>query len=43
MDKGNFKRRQLGRKREKKMAQEEEDFKVLRSLLNTVLMYSAYS
>lgn len=45
MDKRNFRRRRLGRKREKekKRGYEEEDFKVLRSLLNTVLMCSAYS
>lgn len=31
------------KEREKKTGEEEEHFKVLRSLLNTVLMCSAYS
>ncbi len=44
MDKGNFRKKVIGEKgREKETEEEEEDFKVLRSLLNTVLMCSAYS
>lgn len=46
MDKRNFRRRRLGMERERKKrktGKEEEDFKVLRSLLNTVLMCFAYS
>lgn len=33
----------IGEKEREKKTGEEEDFKVLRSLLNTVLMCSAYS